>query len=290
MTERTIGQAFERMLSNYVPSAAERAAAAGHRASVEAALEPLSIFGLWETGSFNHGTAVRGHADVDVLVSLKGTRPESSDTALNRVKSALETRFPFTPIRVSRPAVVVNFASGAEIWEVIPAYFVRSIGDFNVYSIPAPGGNWMETAPSAHLRYVTDANTAPSGGAKGLARLIKIWKYSNQSSAKISSFYLEMHAAQHMTTQTTFIPYLDFMYLMKSLSRGNLAPLNDPSSLTGRISATSTENYRASSLATLSADAKRVEDAVAIENAGKRSEAFAKLNTVFLGSFPSQFF
>lgn len=288
MTERTVRQAFDQMLSNFVPTAAERTAAARHRATVQTALEILNIYGLWETGSFSHGTAIHGHSDVDVLVSLKGTQPESSDTAISRVKSALIHSFPSTPIRVSRPAVVVNFAAGAERWEVIPAYFARQVNGLSIYNIPAPGGNWMETSPSAHLKYVTDTNKSPAGGAKSLARLVKIWKYTNQSSVKISSFYLEMRAAKHMDSQSTFVSHLDFMYLMKSLYIGTLASMNDPSGLTGRIAPTSTEGYRASSLVTLRGDAKRVEDSINLESGGNRSQAFAKLGMVFPGAFPSQ--
>jgi hypothetical protein len=290
MTERTIRQAFDQMLSNYTPSTSERNAAAAHRASAKAALDPLDIYGLWETGSFHHGTAVRGHADVDVLVSLKGEQPLNSDTALNRVKAALVARFPSTPIRISRPAVVVNFAGGSERWEVIPAYIKRIDGDTAVYSIPAPGGNWMETAPSAHLRYVTDENTSPAGGAKGLARLMKIWKYTNQSSVKVSSFYLEMRAARRMSAEVAFVPHLDFLYLMRDLNTSSLAAMNDPSGVTGRIPSTSTDAYRAAALATLRGDLKRTDDAVALGTAGKGSEAFAKLSLVFPGAFPAQYY
>jgi hypothetical protein len=288
MPERTVQQAFDQLLADSVPTSGERSAAARHRESVEDVLERLNIFGLWETGSFHHGTAVRGHADVDVLVSLKGARPQNSDTALDRVKSALAARFQFTPIRVSRPAVVVNFASGRERWEVIPAYYSRTQNGFSVYDIPAPGGNWMETSPSAHLQFVTEVNKAPAGGAKGLARLMKVWKYTNPSSVKVSSFYLEMRAAKRMANELTFIPKLDFLYLMTDLSRGELAAMNDPSGLTGRIRPTSTEGYRVSSLATLSSDAQRVEDAIALERHGKRAEAFRKLDMVFPGAFPSR--
>ena len=290
MASRTIGQAFERLLSNYTPTASERTAAAAHRASVNAALDPLDIYGLWETGSFHHGTAVRGHADVDVLVSIKGPRPLNSDIALNRVKAALVARFPSTPIRISRPAVVVNFAGGLERWEVIPAYATRLEGGTSVYSIPAPGGNWMETAPSAHLRYVTDENVSPAGGAKGLARLVKIWKYTNQSSVKVSSFYLEMRAARWMSTQVAFVPHLDFLYLLRELNTSLLASMNDPSGVTGRIPSTSTEPYRAAALATLRGDLKRTEDAVALGTVGKQPEAFAKLSLVFPGAFPPQYY
>ena len=290
MAERTVATAFERLLAIKVPTDTERAAATRHRASVEKALDKLGNFGLRETGSFRHGTAVRGHADVDVLVSLRGERPTSSDSALERVRSALASAFIFTPVRVSRPAVVVNFAGGAERWEVIPAYYLRTSNDHAVYSIPAPGGNWMETAPAAHLAYVTDANRSPAGGAKGLARLVKAWKYSNQSTVKLSSFYLEMRAAQRMKTEASFIPYLDFAYFMRNLAANGLSDMNDPTGLTGRFRAASTDAYRAKAFATLSGDAKRVEDAIALEKAGNRSAAFEKLNTVFPGSFPARFF
>lgn len=291
MPERTIEMAFETLLSWKVPTESERSAATRHRASIERSLSQLENFGLRETGSFRHGTAVRGHADVDVIVSLAGGRPASSDTALSRVRDALTSSFPSTPIRVSRPAVVVNFAGGAERWEVIPGYYLRASGDHAIYSIPAPGGGWMETAPTAHLAYVTDVNRSPSGGAKGLARLMKTWKYANSKSAKISSFYLEMRAAQRMATESSFIPYLDFAYMMGDLARTNLADMNDPTGLTGRFRAASTEGYRSLAAVSVAADAKRVADAIELERAGRRSQAFEKLDYVFVGTaFPAQFY
>lgn len=291
MPERTISSAFETLLSRNGPTEGERTAAARHRASVSSALSSLENFGLRETGSFTHGTAVRGHSDVDVLLSLAGGRPSSSDTALERVRAALVCAFPNTPIRVSRPAVVVNFAGGDERWEVIPGYFQRKVGDYVVYSIPAPGGGWMETAPAAHLAYVTEENRYPSGGAKGLARLMKVWKYANTSGFKVSSFYLEMRAAQRMAGESSFIPYLDFAFLMRQLAGHALADMNDPTGLTGRFRAASTSNHHAEAVTRISADAQRVADAIELEKAGRRSEAFKKLDYVFVGTtFPSQFY
>lgn len=291
MPERTIATAFETLISRNVPTEGERSAAVQHRASIEKSLSQLENFGLRETGSFRHGTAVRGHSDVDVLVSLRGVRPANSDIALERVRNALVRSFPFTPVRVSRPAVVVNFASGDERWEVIPGYYLRTSGDHAIYSIPAPGGGWMETAPSAHLAYVTDVNRSPSGGAKGLSRLIKTWKYANTSGAMVSSFYLEMRAAQRMAGESSFIPYLDFAYLIRDLANNSLSDMNDPTGHTGRFRAASTESYRLKAIATLTSDAKRVADAIELEKAGRRSEAFAKLAYVFVGTtFPAQFY
>lgn len=289
MPERSVREAFDVFIRRQMPTDAERGAAARHRASIHGALSPLDIFGVWETGSFRHGTAVRGRSDVDVLVSLRGPRPASPDTALDRVKSALVARLPHTSIRVSRPAVVVSFAGGAERWEIIPAYVTGSVGTESVYEIPAPGGLWMDTSPAAHLRYVTEQSRSPAGGAKSLARLIKAWKYCNSGTVRVSSFYLEMRAAKYMAGESSFLADMDFDRLMRSLAGSELAAMNDPTGVTGRFRATSTENYRVQALTTLRADARRVEEALALERDGKRADAFAKLNTVFLGAFPSQY-
>jgi hypothetical protein len=80
----------------------------------------LEVSTFFETGSFTHGTGVRNHSDIDVLASLKGGRPGSSYTALDWVKSALEARFPRTPVLIRRPAVVARFGGGYETWEVMP--------------------------------------------------------------------------------------------------------------------------------------------------------------------------
>src|SRR5262249_40905092 len=134
----SVEQGFEVFLGRLTPLESQRAAAARHRARVEASLRGALAVSLFrETGSFRHGTGVRGHCDVNLLVSIKNPRPGSSDTALGWVKSALTASFPYTPVRVSRPAVVVAFAGGDETWEVIPGFLTRRGGQgVDVYDIP----------------------------------------------------------------------------------------------------------------------------------------------------------
>lgn len=290
MAQRTVDEAFRELLARSVPTATQRTAAAAHRASIESALDPLGVYTLWETGSFHHGTGVRGHSDVDVLVSLHGTRPTNADTALFRVRDALCARFPYTPIRVSRPAVVVDFAGGDERWEVIPGYIQREEQGSPVYLIPAPGGTWIETAPKAHLSYVNSQNASPSGGAKSLARLMKVYKYANFSHFKVSSFYLEMRAAQYMADETAYIPSLDFLRLSNRLVSHELAAMTDPTGVTGRIHSASTFTYRAEAMSRLDGNVRRTRDALDLERAGKPDEAFALMQTVFLNRFPSRWY
>src|SRR4051795_9402148 len=96
---RTVYEGFDVFLQRLTPLDSQRQAATRHRGSVEAALETaMKVYLFRQTGSFWHGTGVRHHCDVDLLASIGGGRPGSSDTALRWVRDALMARFPITPI------------------------------------------------------------------------------------------------------------------------------------------------------------------------------------------------
>jgi Second Messenger Oligonucleotide or Dinucleotide Synthetase domain len=286
----SVAQGFETFLGRLVPLESQRAAAARHRASVEASLRGgLEVYLFRETGSFSHGTGVRGHCDVDLLVSIKGQRPGSSDTALAWVKNALAASFPYTRVRISRPAVVIAFAGGEETWEVIPGFVTGRGGEgVSVYDIPGAATGWLDTAPLEHLAYVTEVNSRPdiAGGAKKLARLIKAWKYYN--AVPVSSFYLEMRAAQYLVGQPSFVPVYDICYLLEHLNRIALAAMNDPKGAAGRFEACSTTAKKAEALSKLSTGATRARKALDAHRKDESATAFYYLDLLFGGQFPSR--
>jgi tRNA nucleotidyltransferase (CCA-adding enzyme) len=76
---RSVDEGFREFLRRLTPTDAQRAAGAAHRESVKKALtDRLAVSTFFETGSFTHGTGVRHHSDIDVFVSVKDGRPESS--------------------------------------------------------------------------------------------------------------------------------------------------------------------------------------------------------------------
>jgi hypothetical protein len=287
---RTVDQAFDIFLDRLTPLQSERQAAAKHRQSVEGAIKTaMTVRSFRETGSFHHGTGVRGQCDVDLLVSIGRDRPVSSDTALGWIKDALQARFPYTKIRVSRPAVVAEFGSKSEMWEIIPGFLTSRGGkDVLVYDIPGAASGWMDTAPIEHLHYVNECNQLPktTGGAKKLARLAKAWKYYNN--VPVSSFYLEMRAAQHVATQNSFIPVWDIWQLLNSLERHELAGMNDPKGAAGRFYPCSSDARKAEALSKLHTGATRADKALDAYRNGKSETAFEYLNLLFGGKFPSR--
>jgi hypothetical protein len=285
---RTVQQGFDVFLERLTPLQSQRDAAAKHRASVEKSIKSaLTVYMFRETGSFRHGTGVRHHADVDLLVSLAGGRPTSSDTALRWIKEALQSSFPHTTVRVSRPAVVVEFAGGNETWEIIPG-FLSGRKSVVVYDIPGASSGWMDTAPLEHLAYVNECNQREKtkGAAKKLTRLAKAWKYYNN--VPISSFYLEMRAAQHVTSQSSFLPYWDISQLLDSLEGHQLAGMNDPKHAAGRFYACSSDAKRADALSKLHTGATRASKALTATLGDKADDAYYYYNLLFGGKFPSR--
>lgn len=288
---RTVDEAFDVFLGRLTPTQAQRDLGASHRATVKAALEAkLTVKNFFETGSFSHGTGVRGYSDIDALVSLGDTKPESSYTALNWIKDILSARFPLTTVKIRRPAVVVEFGGGYETWEVIPGFLTtRGSADQLVYDIPGPsaGAAYIDSAPKEHLAYVNECNQKPDkGDAKELARLIKAWKYFRD--VPISSFYLEMRCAQHVATQKTYIHVWDVCQVLEKLEGHELAPMNDPSGATGRIHACSSDATREDALSKLSTAATRARKALDAYKAEKYATAFEYLDLLFAGKFPAR--
>lgn len=288
---RTVSEGFEAFLGRLIPSEAQRAAGVAHRASVKAALEAsLTVNRFFETGSFSHGTGIRGFSDIDVFVSFGDSKPQSSYTALEWVKDALATRFPSTAVTVRRPAVQVKFGGGYETWEAIPAFITGRGSDSQfVYDIPGPsaGSAWIDAAPDAHLVYVNQSNQTPhKGDAKDLARLIKAWKYYRN--VPISSFYLEMRCAQHVATQSTYIHVWDVCQVLEKLEGHELAVMNDPMEATGRICACSSESNRTDALSKLKTASGRARNALDADKAGDPDTAFFYLDLLFDGKFPSR--
>jgi hypothetical protein len=205
------------------------------------------------------------------------------------VRDALIERFPSSHIHVSRPAVVLEFGRGYERVEIIPAYYTDSVNSCSKYQIPGVVTEWLESTPQEHLAYVNECNSKSGvkGGAKGLARLAKAWKYYRE--VPISSFYLEMRAAAYMKAETSIIYPLDMMYFLNRLLDNELASMNDPTGNTGRIVACSSDSTRADALSKLRTAVSRANKAVDANKLGKVSEAFDCWDLLFNRRFPAYY-
>lgn len=236
MTETALST-LDSIIRDMTPDEDARRAAARHRDSIESWLEEdLKIIRMRETGSWHHGTAINGHSDVDYFVTMPGFRPASSSAVLDNLRASLARGLPNCSVRIDRPAVRVTYFDGGPAVEITPAYYQAT----DDYDIPDPNGpDWIRSNPAVHLDYVNDAQKKTNGKAKSLVRLVKTWKVRN--SVPLSSFYLEMRAAQYAHANTIIIYDWDLRNFFRSLSGDGLREMNDPTNY-GRRIATGTSN------------------------------------------------
>jgi hypothetical protein len=273
----TTNSYLERTLAYYTPPVTYFDKARGHRSSIQSRLDSwLGLKEMFETGSLRHGTGVRFYSDVDYIVSLKGSQPTAT-TALNKVRDALKDRYSTTNIRVARPAVVCEFASGSETVEIVPAFEDLAHGG---YWIPDPkNSDWMKTYPKDHNSFVNAANSSHSGAAKKLARLAKVWKYRRNVS--VSSCYLEMRAAKYASGEKYWDLPQDIYGYLKHLQSIGLAAMNDPTGLGSRFTAYSSESKRIEAVSKLDTAVSRALRAKDFYLAGDHANSIAQWKLVF---------
>lgn len=272
MAETALGW-LKDLTSRYTPTSTQFNAAKSHRASIYARLDAqLGLHEMFEIGSLRHGTGVWLYSDADYLVSLKGVRPDSPLTMLNKVKAALQGRFTSTEIVVRRPAVVCRFSDGNV--EVVPGY-----ADMSGYWIADPSGGWMKTFPRDHNNYVNTVNNKHNGAAKTLARQLKVWKYMRN--VPVSSCYLEMRAAKHMDGESSYLALWDVYLALKKIRDADLADMNDPTGLGSRFGSCSSESNRLDAMSKLQTAVSRALKAKDYANDGDDARAIEQLKLLF---------
>lgn len=257
----------------YTPTSTQFDGAKSHRASIEARLDAfLGLHEMFEIGSLRHGTGVWQYSDADFMASLKGVRPDSPWTMLNKVKETLQARFTSTTIVIRRPAVVCNFSDG--FVEVVPAYPADS-----GYWIADPADGWMKSHPKDHNQYVNGVNNKHNGAVKRLVRQVKVWKY--RRNVPVSSCYLEMRTAKHMDGESGYLPLWDLYLSLKKMYDAGLASMNDPTGLGSRFGACSSESNRVDAMSKLSTAVNRALKAKDYAKDGYNALAIEQLKLLF---------
>ena len=242
--------------------------------------------GFFQSGSFQHGTAITPHSDVDYIARIYySDRPSSSTTILNTIRDLLKRELrEVDNVYVARPTVSLDFAGLVTRYEITPAYLLRTVNEQQVLLIPAAGGGWREAAPKAHLEFVAEMDRKHHGDVREIARLLKAWKYQN--SVPISSFYLEMRAAEYGKNNTSIWSLITLSTIVSRLVTTELAAMNDPAGLVSRISACSSERDRATSLTKLRALQKDLDEGYRAHKAGDRWNFNRALQTIWGTDFP----
>jgi hypothetical protein len=285
----TSEEAFKVFLGWLAPRDIELAKAAAHREEIRARLDrKFGVRHLYAGGSLHHRTGVHQVSGADYFCWLDMKRPTSSASALTAMQKTLQRLYPDLTVRIARPAVVVDFADGAERVAVIPAFAGgETLGDHVRFRVPGVAQDWMSASPLAHGEWLERCNSTPGvlGGAKGLARLVRAWKHYRD--VPISSFYLELRAAAFMAERSGVLYPYDLRDFLATVVRDGLAPIEDPSGVCGPVEAYLAPSTRNEAMSKAANAAGWAESALTQQRLGSMSNAFRQWNTLFGGRFPS---
>ena len=271
------------------PKAWEKAEVAKYRTRLHDVLNrEFNLMSFYQSGSFEHGTAITPYADVDYIARIHfQDQPTSSTTILNKMRDLLKSElWEADDVYVAQPTVTIQFSGVITYYEITPAYLERNVADDQqVVVIPASGGGWREAAPKAHLKFVRDMDKKHGGGVRRLTRLLKAWKYEHD--VPISSFYLEMRAAEHGKNNDSFWILYAVGDVVAKLISTDLAAMNDPAKLVNRITACSSESNRLRALSALKEFRANLTKALAEDNSnGDRWTYNQRLQDIWGTNFP----
>lgn len=272
--------------ASLVPPAPDRSTVSERRDAIENAVKAKTAsVGILESGSWSHGTSLKGFSDVDYMSWIPGTEtPTLPSTALSSLKQAISgAHWSIKELRISSPTVKVTFYQPPH-FEIVPAYYKGKQQEISVFRIPGPNDEWIESIPIAHNSYVSDINDRLGKKVKTLVRLVKAWKYSQ--SVPVSSFYLEMRTVQYSSGESTIIYDMDLRSVLRKLVLGEMRSMNDPLGIVPRIPATSSEANRITALRLAREAVGHLEAAEAAQENGDRSAYWSHMYSVYGPDYP----
>lgn len=277
------------------PLPSEIAAAEKHAQTIKTRLQ--LCFGpkttLKMVGSHARGSAVRSLSDVDYFAMLPRAEARwdeqyvRSENFLNRVKSELAGRYQKTDISRSGQAVVLHFKAGERPVDVVPGFFLGFRGSTPIYRIPAGyDGQWLDTSPESHNRFLRRADEESRGKLKYLTQLVKFWKNCRSIEVPLSSLHVELLLSKSgICSGVKSYPAMLAM-LFDLLHTRKCASFADPLNISGMVRSASSASRLTSVIEAVEHARNLSMRGIRAEAAGHMTEANACWNRVFNDRLP----
>lgn len=173
----------------------------------------FDILHAFPTGSLVRGTALKRHADVDVMVVLHYSKHIANQTpkqVLEDVRAQLSS-YNARLVRKNGQAVTLYFTTGPNV-DIVPAKKVLNGESFSHYEIPdANRGTWIETNPHIHDAAMSRASL----NRRQLIQMAKTWNHSH--SEYLQSFHVEVLALLCDYVSDTDWPWTVFQFFDTAL-------------------------------------------------------------------------
>jgi len=213
----TVNAGFEAFYNAINLSGDHRSTANTRRDSVVKALSNnLQIIESFNSGSIHRYTALKGYADLDVIVALhygKHIEGKTPQQVLQLVRDALGEHK--NNVRKNGQAVTLHYKTWPNV-DIVPASrVVDNIGNVTEYQIPDMNtGAWISTNPKIHSN---DINARSSVAGTGFRRIITMMKWWNKKhSDYLQSYHIEVMALRIFDSHISDYSWNVFQYFEKA--------------------------------------------------------------------------
>lgn len=189
---RTVSMAFDKFRENIEVSTYNREIATKRKDGLVSLLERhFEILDAFPSGSLPRYTAVKGHADLDIIVVLhfnKHIEGRLPSEVLGSIQKALSHYV--TSVRRNGQAVTLSYETWPSVDIVPVARVTNKDGSIHSYDVPDMNSEkWITSRPRKHSNKMSDKNKQ-NEKFKRFVKMVKWWNHQNQS--LLQSYHIEV--------------------------------------------------------------------------------------------------
>jgi hypothetical protein len=214
----TVQTTFEKFRENIELSGDHRETASKRKDRIVSLLgNEFEILDAFPSGSIPRFTAVKGYADLDIIVVLhygkhiKGKKPSQVLQAVRDCLGEYKTN-----VRKNGQAVTLYYDSWPNVDIVPVSRVVNDDGSVNYYSVPDMNTeSWLSSRPRKHSNVLSKKNKEFGDMFKHIIKMIKWWNH--QHSSFLQSFHIEVMALNIFDGELTDYSWNIFQYFDKAV-------------------------------------------------------------------------
>jgi hypothetical protein len=225
---KTVAASFEKFRENIELSGDHRGKAAARRDHlVELLGKNFDIIEAFPSGSIPRYTALRDHADLDIIVALhhgKHIKNKKPSEVLQAVRDCLGGSK--TNVRKNGQAVTLYYKTWPNV-DIVPVFqTVDRVGNVAQYNVPDMNREvWMPSRPKAHSRNMTEKNKACGAAFKRVVKMIKWWNH--QHSSLLQSYHIEVMGLHAFSGELQDYSWDVFCFFREACSLANSSLWHD---------------------------------------------------------------
>jgi len=218
----TVQASFEKFRENIELSGSHREIANSRKDDIVASLKKdFSILEAFPSGSIPRYTAVKGYADLDVIIVLhygkhiKGKKPSQVLQVVRDCLSGYKT-----DVRKNGQAVTLYYKTWPNV-DIVPVSQVgNDAGSVNYYKVPdMKNESWLSSRPKKHSNKLKDKNKECGEVFKRIIKMIKWWNH--QHSNLLQSFHIEVMAIKIFQGYLSGYSWQVFQFFDKAVELGS---------------------------------------------------------------------